>query len=133
MSLDTVLSRGRAAAEALMRSRATVRRKTGDSTQNETTGVNTPEWEFGPLNLPFRPLPKGNRTVNIGGVQYDEATVVGSVPHDTTDVQDGDHYEITTGEWAGTVLMVLEAVKGDQRTARHLPMVEVQRPTEWGP
>jgi hypothetical protein len=130
MSLSTVLARGRTAALARMDSEVIARRKTGSSTI--VNGVKVPEWEVVHAALPYRHVPKGSRPVTIGGAEFSEATARGDVPHDTTDVRDDDHYEITSGEWAGTVVKVIEAVKGDQRTARQLPVKEVPRPSEWG-
>lgn len=129
MSLSSVLARGRAAALARMDSTVTVRRKTGETTVVD--GLKVPVWETVHTDLPSRLVPKGNRIVNIGGVEFSEATARADVPHDTTDVRDDDHYEYASGEWAGTVVKILEAVKGDQRTARQLPVKEVPRPAEW--
>lgn len=135
MSLQSAIEQAlptlRAEAEARMTSRATVRRKTGNMVQDEDTGREVPEWAVIHTDLPFRLVPKGQRVVNIGGVEFSEATARGDMPHDTTDLLDDDHIDITSGEWSGTALRVLEAVKGDQRTARRVPVVEVDRPTEW--
>lgn len=121
----------RAEAQAQMTSRATVRRKTGATVQNEDTGREVPVWEVVHSDLPFRLVPKGQRVVNIGGVEFSEATARGDMPHDTTDLADDDHIDLTSGEWSGTALRVIEAVKGDQRTARRVPVAEVDRPEEW--
>mgnify|MGYP003296445539 CR=1 FL=1 len=67
----------------------------------------------------------------IGGVTFDQATAVGHMPASLTDLADGDLLDITSGEWAGSVFRVVEAVKGDQHTARRVPIVEVPRPEEW--
>jgi hypothetical protein len=112
-------------------SRVTVRRKTGHMVQNESTGREVPEWEVVYTDLPFRLVPKGQRVVEIGGVEFSEATARGDVPFDTDDLSDDDYFDVTSGEWSGTALRLIEAVKGDQRTARRLPVVEVPRPGEW--
>lgn len=130
-AIEATLPRLRAEAQARMTSRVTVRRKTGHMVQNESTGREVPEWEAVHADLPFRLVPKGQRVVEIGGVEFSEATARGDVPFDTDDLQDDDHLDITAGEWAGTALRLIEAVKGDQRTARRLPVVEVPRPAEW--
>ena len=39
---------------------------------------------------------------------------------------------LVTDDASGTVWRVVEAVKGDQRTARRVPIVESARPDEWG-
>jgi hypothetical protein len=54
------------------------------------------------------------------------------MPWDTTDLADGDYLDVISGEWAESVFRVVEAVKGDQRTARRVPVAEVSRPEEWG-
>src|SRR5690349_12791389 len=113
-----------------MSSTATVRRKTGVMVQNEETGEEVPEWED-VYTGPFRYVGGQTRTVTIAGIEYQEATGRADFPHDTTDLADNDLIDITAGEWAGTVLSIVEAVKGDQRTARRVPVVEVARPEEW--
>lgn len=115
----------RAEAESRMTSRANIWRTTGRTTQNEETGEEVPEWEIVHADLPFRLQHGRSRTVTIGGVEFEEATAVGHVPAATTDLADGDHAEIVTGEWAGSVYRVVEAIKGDQMTARRVPVVEV--------
>jgi hypothetical protein len=130
-ALEAALPILRAEAEARMTSRCTVRRKNGTPAQNESTGLVGATWTDVHTDLPFRLVPKGGRSVEVGGVEYSEATARGDMPWDTTDLRDGDYIEITSGEWAETVISVVEAVKGDQRTARRVPVVEVARPVEW--
>lgn len=120
----------RAEAEARMTSRVTIRRKTGATAQNESTGEEVPVWTTVATAVPFRLVPKGSRIVEVGGVEFSEATARGDVPHDTA-IEDDDYFDITSGEWAGSAFRVIEAVKGDQRTARRLPITEVPRPEEW--
>ena len=112
-------------------SRVTVMRKTGATTQDEITGQKVPVWAAVLTDVPFRLKGGRSRTVTIGGVEFEEATAEGHLPSDTLDVEDGDLLNLTEGEWAGTAWRVIEAVKGDQRTARRLPIVEVPRPQEW--
>jgi hypothetical protein len=130
-AIDAELPFLRAEAEARMQSTCTVRRKTGQMVQNETTGEEVPEWEAVHTDLPFRLIHGRSRTVTIGGVEFEEATARGDMPSDTTDLADGDLIEVTAGEWADTVWRIVEAVKGDQMTARRVPVVEVARPSEW--
>jgi len=116
-------------------SRVVVRRLTGETTK-DANGYDVPEWENVHIDLPFRLGSSssgdgGTRAVVIGGVTFQQATAVGSLPWDTTDLRDGDLVEITAGEWQGSVFSVVEAVKGDQKTARRVPVVEVPRPEEW--
>lgn len=118
-----------------MTSRVTVRRQSGTATDPET-GLEGPGWVSVYADLPFRlggssSGDGGTRRVTIGGVEYQQATAVGHMPADTTDLRDGDLLEITSGEWSGSVFRIIEAVKGDQKTARRVPIVEVSRPGEW--
>lgn len=119
-------------------SRVTVRRSTGRMVQDEQTGMESPEWVVVHADLPFRLAERGgmsgsagSRKVNIGGIEFQQATAEGHLPADTFDLEDDDHIEITAGEWPGTVWRVVEAVKGDQRTARRVPIIEASRPEEW--
>ena len=97
-----------------MTSTVTIRRRTGNTTI--VNGYEVPEWENVHVDIPFR---------------LDQATAVGSLPWDTTDLRDSDLIDVVTGEWAGSVFSIVEAVKGDQKTARRVPVVEVPRPEEW--
>lgn len=121
-------------AEARMTARVSVMRKTGGKTV--VNGLEVPEWAAVHVDLPFRLAGSstgdgGTRTVTIGGVQYQQATGVGHMPAATADLKDNDLIDVTSGEWAGTVLRIVEATKKDQATARRVPVVEVARPTEW--
>ena len=129
-AIDAALPELRAEARARMTSTATVRRKTGLMTQDESTGLEVPEWAAVYAGT-MRFVGGSTRTVTIGGVEFQEATGRADFPHDTTDLADGDLVDITAGEWSGPVLRIVEAVKGDQRTARRVPVVEVARPEEW--
>lgn len=125
----------RAEALARMTSRVDVHRKTGGTT-TDAQGYEVPEWATVHYDLPFRLGAStsgdgGSRAVTIGGVTFQEATGVGSFPWDTFDLADDDFVEVMSGEWAGTVVRVVEATKKDQATARRVPVVEVPRPEEW--
>ena len=124
----TAVDAGRVAAEARMTSRVDIRRGTGGTTTVD--GYEVPEWSTAQTDVPFRLAGGSTKTVTIGGVDFQEATAVGHLPAGT-DLADGDLLDITGGEWAGSVFRVVEAVKGDQQTARRVPVVEVPRPEEW--
>jgi hypothetical protein len=129
--LDAALTPGRRAAESRMTSTATVRRKSGTTTNAD--GFKVPAWVDVHTDLPFRLVPKGQHQVTIGGVSFSAATARGDMPWDTADLADDDLIEITAGEWVGEVLRLIEAVKGDQQTARRVPVESVARLSEWGP
>ena len=107
--------------------------KTGKTTAN---GLEVPTWTAVHTDLPFRLAGSstgdgGTHTVTVGGVEFQQATGVGHMPASIADLKDNDLIDVTSGEWAGTVLRVVEATKKDQATARRVPVVEVARPTEW--
>lgn len=136
MSVDYALTAGRSAAESRMTSRVTIRRKTGATAQDETSGEEVPIWDDVHTDLPFRSdggssSDGGSRTVTIGGVTFEDATGVGHVPATTDDIEDGDLIDVTSGEWAGDVFRIVAAIRYDQKTARRLPIVEEPRPAEW--
>jgi len=112
-----------------MTSRASVRRKTGGTTIVD--GFEVDEWASPYVDLPFRLVAGDSQSVTVGGVTFEQATARGDFPASTTDLRDDDFIEVTAGEWAGSVFRIVEAIKGDQRTARRVPVVEGQRPEEW--
>lgn len=134
MSREDTLAAGRVAAEQGMTSRAKVRRRTGDTVKVD--GYDVDEWQIVYADLPFRLAATGTgdggtRRVSIGGVEFQDATARGDMPASTTDLADDDLIEVMSGEWAGSVWRIVEAVKVDQRTARRAPIVEAARPEEW--
>ena len=120
----------RAEALARMTSRANVHRAIADP--EKVDGYDVPEWDLIHVGIPFRLVGGDTRKVTVGGVDFQEATARGDLPWDTADLADDDYLDITAGEWAGSVFRVVEAVKGDQWTARRVPVAEVPRPEEWG-
>lgn len=126
----------RAQASSRMTSLATVRRRTGQTVQDETSGRDVPAWEVTHTDLPCR-YKAGNqsqgtsRTIRLEGADVEQAVGQWHCPFDTEDLLDGDLVEITAGEWPGMVLRIVEASRGDQMTARRIPVVEVEKPTEW--
>ena len=122
----------RAENTAAMTSRVDIYRKTDDTTTTDANGWEIPVWEVVAYDVPFRLVGGDTRAVTVGGVTFQEATARGDMPWDTTDLEDNDLLDVTSGEWVGSVFRVVEAVKGDQRTARRVPVAEVSRPGEWG-
>lgn len=119
----------RADAESRMTSRVTIRRIGAPVTVD---GLEVPGWTTVYTGLPFRLVPKGARAVTIGGVTFEEATARGDMPAaTTTNLADDDVIALTAGEWAGSFWRIVEAVKGDQQTARRVPIVEVPQPEGW--
>ena len=130
-AIEAELPNLRAEALARMTSRVDIYRKTDDTTE-DANGWEIPVWEVVAYDVPFRLVGGDTRKVTVGGVDFQEATARGDLPWDTADLADDDYLDITAGEWAGSVFRVVEAVKGDQRTARRVPVAEVPRPEEWG-
>lgn len=130
-AIDQEIAFLRAENTAAMTSRVDVYRKT-DETTTDADGYEVPVWEPVHYDLPFRLVGGDTRAVTVGGVTFQEATARGDMPWDTTDLADGDYLDVISGEWAESVFRVVEAVKGDQRTARRVPVAEVPRPGEWG-
>lgn len=119
-----------------MTSRATIRRTTGRTTQDETTGLEVPIWDDIATNIPFRlgganAGSSGTRTEDIGGVEVQTALRTGHIPAAVAGVREGDLVDVVTGENAGTVWRVVEGDWADQQTARRLPLVSTDRPEEW--
>lgn len=134
-AIDAELPNLRREAEARMLSRCTVHRKTGDTT-TDADGWEVPEWAAVYTNLRLRlgGTPQGGagfRRVTVGDVEVDLAVRVASLPASTDDLIDGDLIEVTSGENSGVVLRIVEASWQDQATARRVPVVETQRPSEW--
>lgn len=132
--LDAALPELRAYAESRMTSQVVVMRKTGAKVY--VNGYQVPEWAAVHIDLPFRSSggssgDGGSRGVTIGGVTFEEATGIGSVPATTVDLRDNDLLEVTAGKWAGDVYRIVAAIRYDQKTARRLPIVETARPEEW--
>lgn len=134
-AIDRVLPELRSQATARMKSTATVYRITGRTAQNETTGEEVPEWEAvltgSPLRLVSSRAGGSSHTVTVGGVEFEEATARADFPAGTDELADNDYIDVTAGEWAGSAYRIVETVKGDQMTARRVPVVEVARPAEW--
>lgn len=124
----------RAEAEARMLSTCTVRRMTGRTTQNESTGEEVPVWDViytGPMRLGTSSGNSPTRTETISGVEVQRALNTAHFPVGASGINDGDLVDITAGENAGVVLRVVDAAWADQRTARRYPVESTERPGEW--
>lgn len=134
-AIASELSGLRAEAESRMVSRATVRRRTGDTIVNPD-GYEVEEWAIVHEGLACRlgGSERGGsstRTVRVGDSEVQVAVRVAHFPADTSGLSDGDLVEITSGENAGVVLRLVESAWQDQATARRVPVVETTRPAEW--
>lgn len=137
MSVDSVTTAGRRAAESRMTSRVEIRRKTGRTTQDETTGYEVPVWDTIHTDLSARfPPERGgagkSRTVDIGGAEVTLALREMHVPWATENLATGDYALVTAGRSAGSVWRLVEAgAPADQSTAYRLDVVEEDKPAEW--
>lgn len=134
MSLDSVLSSGRRAAESRMLDRATVRRLADGTAQDEATGLVTQTWQVVYADRPCRisGAARGSstyRTVASGGVDVETAARIAHFAHDTVLI-DGDYIEVTSGEHVG-IWRVIEADPADQQTALRVPVIAARRPEGW--
>ena len=134
MSIERAVSRGRAAAEARMTSRCTIRRKTGDMVL-DADNQQVPEWEIIYTDLPCRIASSAgasrSRTQAPGDAEVERATPHSHFPAATSDLRDNDLQEVTAGDNSGDVLQLLETGWTDQATARRVPVIAVERPSEW--
>lgn len=140
MSVASAITAGQIAAEARMGaandgSDVIVRRKTGRTVQDESTGAKAAVWVVvheGPMRLKGATRnSSGTRRDTVPGGEVQLATREAHFPIAVNVIRDGDLIEITAGENAGTVWRVLEADHADQQTARRLPVVSEKRPSEW--
>ncbi len=118
-----------------MTSRATVRRKTG-ATTTSANGLQVPVWVDVYTNIPCRidasgSSDGGSRGVTVGGITYEEATGVDHFPHPSPLLKPNDVACITSGEWSDEFHRIVAVPKYDQKTARRVPIVDVERPEGW--
>lgn len=113
-----------------MTSRCTVHRS-GTKTVDEN-GWEVSGWSVTYSELPLR-IGGGERyrTVTVGQSDVQVAVRIAHLPALTDDLRDGDLIEVTDGENVGMVLRIVEASWQDQATARRVPVVETERPSEW--
>jgi hypothetical protein len=118
-----------------MTSRCTIRRKTGNMVL-DADNQQVPEWETVHTDLRVRiATVQGaarSRTQSPGDAEIERATPRLDFPASTSDLADSDHVEIDSGENAGRVYRLIESDWSDQATARRVPVMAVERPTEWG-
>jgi len=134
VTLDGLIARGRAAAEALMTDTGYVRRA-GTPTTNETTGVVTPTWTDiyassgtpGPLRVQQG---IGATDAQAGEHQSQVAGLVISLPITEADVRPGDQVVVSTSTYdpalVGRVFTVSRVLAKSHATARRLWCEEVQ-------
>lgn len=131
---ESATSMGRQWAEARMTSRCTIRRQTGNMVL-DADNQQVPEWEVIYTDLPCRiassPSAARSRTQRPGEAELERATPRLDFPASTSDLADNDHVEIDSGENAGRVYRLIESDWTDQATARRIPVMAVERPTEW--
>lgn len=134
--IDSVLPELRREAEARMLSAAAVLRKTGRKVQDESTGLEVPEWatvHIGPMRLAgANSGSSGTRVESTPGGEMRVGMRTAHFPASVANLAEGDLIDITAGENTGTAWKILEADFADQQTARRLPVESVQRPSEWG-
>lgn len=114
----------------------TLKRKSGNVTQNETTGVEAQSWTpIGPsparLSAMGSKRGAGAKGLTPGGVVWEQADRTLHLPASWTDLKTGDNVEITAGESEGTFWRVLEATRHDQMTAWRVPVLQIDRPKDW--
>lgn len=141
MSVDAIRNAGRRAAAARMGavldgSDVTLKRKSGNAVQNETTGIEAQTWTqtyATPARLSSQGSKRGAGAKGLtpGGVAWEQADRILHLPATVTDLVTGDVAQITAGESTGTFWRVLEATRHDQMTARRVPVLQVDRPEGW--
>jgi len=114
-----------------MTSTCTIYRRDGVTTNDD--GLEVPAWEVvyeGICRLGgiTRSLAQ-HSTQSPVDLQVERGHRTLHLPHDVPELQDGDLAEVS-GETGG-VWRVVEADGQDQATARRLPVVAADRPTEW--
>lgn len=132
---DAELAELRADALSELTSRATIRRKGAPVTVGKFT---VPGWDTVGTDVPFRlegsPSGAGSwKASELTDAKVVDASRVGKLPHDWTDLKDDDFIEITAGENTAVVVRVIEATWQDRDTSRRFPVVTVPRPKEWTP
>ncbi len=133
--VQSLLNRGRAAAQALMTDTCRVRRA-GAASTDSSTGVVTPSWTYpyatGSTAGPCRVQDStGSTTGAVGGVaQSDIAAVVVSLPMSATGIVPGDQVVVVSCAHdpglVGRVFTVTRVLAKSHATARRLWCEEVQ-------
>lgn len=134
MTLDGLIARGRAAAQALMTDAGYVRRP-GAPTTNETTGVVTPTWSdvYASSGTPGALRVQqglGATDAEAGQNLSQLAGLVVSLPITEGDVRPGDQVVISTSAYdpalVGRIFTVTRVLAKSHATARRLWCEEVQ-------
>lgn len=141
MTARSAALRGRMTANSRMGasnlgSDVTLKRKSGNNTQNETTGVEAQSWTLvvaTPARLAAMGAARGAgaKSLRPGGVVWEQADRTMHLPATVADLVTGDVVEITAGQSVGTFWRVLEATWHDQMTARRVPVLQIDRPKDW--
>lgn len=131
MTYPAALSRGRRRTQRIrMDSRCTIWRDTGVTEQDDATDLEGRVHRAAHRDLPLRIKPGRSRTLILGDAEVEQGLGEAHVPASTADIRDGDLIEVTVGESAGVWLRIVEAVLADGRTARRLPVEQVDRPDD---
>lgn len=121
----------RAEANARMTSRAQILRATGNLTQ-DAEGFDVPEYATIYADLPCRidsaSTSGGSSGVEVGGVNYEEATGLAHFPHPSELLANDDIVLITSGDWPDACYRIVAAIAYDQKTARRLPIKQEPKP-----
>ena len=111
-----------------------VRRRTGETT-TDADGYEVDEWVVELAGVPCRiGSDRGasqSRTVSTPGGDVTLAVRVAHFPAATEGLRDGDFIEVVAGRLLGSVWLIVEADDADQQTARRVPVVAAERPSEW--
>lgn len=129
MSVETAISAGRAAAEALMVDECTIRRATGTSTTDQVTGTVTDVTELvysGKCRMQSRAL--ADRTAEAGEAHYTLSQYELQIPMTVIGVRTGDVAVVTKSaldpDLVGRSFRVTVAEHKTHATARRLPCTE---------
>lgn len=113
-------------------SRARILRATGNLTQ-DAEGFDVPEYATIYADLPCRidsggSSDGGSSGVEVGGVNYEEATGLAHFPHPSELLANDDIVLITSGDWPDACYRIVAAIAYDQKTARRLPIKQEPKP-----
>ena len=123
---------GRAAAESRMTSRVSIYREDPDGPTTDGRGLEVAGYITVNSDIPLRlAISRGvgrSRAVSRGESTVEVALREAHLPASMTDLRDRDVLRITAGELAGHFFEVVEATSADQRTARRVPVLEIDQP-----
>jgi hypothetical protein len=144
VSVESVLARGRRAAEAILPSTGTIRRHTGTRVTGPD-GIEVDGWTVTYTDHPMRLRDVSTSRAGAAprttgraqqGVEVNHARhIVALRPFDDAgvalDLADGDVIEVTSGENAGAILRIVESDWADDKTTRRVPVEATERPRGW--